>query len=102
MACDICLRRAHLVALLSPWIAGLLDRPRRRPRALLSLSDSELIAAVRAGGDHGAERFLERFEPRFARNELERASVAALCGHEDGYPSGLRDLSDAPAALFIA
>jgi DNA processing protein len=102
MACDACLRRAHLVALLSPSIAGLLDRPRRRPRALLSLPDPELIAAVGTRGDHDAERFLERFEPRDARRELERAAVAALCAHEDGYPAGLRDLPDAPAALFLA
>jgi DNA processing protein len=101
-ACDACLRRAYLVALLAPWIAGLLDGPRRRTRALLALPDTDLIAAVGRHDDHGAERFLEQFEPPKAREELHLAAVDALCRHDDAYPAGLRELPDAPAALFCA
>ena len=102
MACDACLRRAYLVALLAPWVAGLLDRPGPRPGGLLSLPDDELIAAVGARHGHGAERFLQSFQPRSARREIEQALLAAVCLHEDEYPAGLRDLPDAPAALFLA
>ena len=101
MACDACLRRAYLVALLAPWIAGLLDGSRPRARALLSLPDRELIEAVGGRAGPGAERFLEEFEPREARVELERASVHAACLHDALYPGGLHELTDSPAVLFI-
>ncbi|MFN2617152.1 MAG: DNA-processing protein DprA [Thermoleophilaceae bacterium] len=99
-ACDSCLRRAYLVAFLAPRIAGLLDSPRRRTRALLALPDQELVAAVGRPEDPGAEDFLERFEPREARSELEDAAVVAICRHESDYPSGLRELPDAPPVIF--
>jgi DNA processing protein len=99
-ACDACLRRGYLVGLLAGHIAGLLDGRRHRPAELLGLEDVELAMAV--GGSHTDEalQFLAHFEPRRARADLERADVQAVCRHRDSYPEPLRDLGDAPAALF--
>ena len=61
-ACDACLRRAHLIGLLAPRIAGLLERPRSRAAGLLALPDAELLAAA-AGADAGeAAAELEAFD----------------------------------------
>lgn len=99
-ACDACLRRGYLIGLLAGRIAGLLDRPRRRPAGLLSLDDAELAMAVGGDGADEAIAFLGRFEPRRARADLRRAGVTAACGHGELYPAVLRDLGDPPAALF--
>jgi DNA processing protein len=99
-ACDDCLRRAHLIGLVSARIAGLLDRPGARAPGLLALSDSDLIAAV-AGERAGEVRAeLRGFDPAAERARLDALSVAAACPHGDGYPARLRDLTDPPAALF--
>ena len=100
-ACDACLRRGHLLGHLAPRIAALLDRPRGRAPALLALPDRELIAAV--AGDRGAGPavgFLERFDAGEARERMDDAGVGAVCRHGSAYPAGLRNLDDAPAALF--
>jgi DNA processing protein len=99
-ACDACLRRGYLVGLLAGRIAGLLDRPRRRPVGLLSLGDAELAVAVGGAGKAEALDFLGRFEPGRARADLRHAGVGAVCRHRDGYPGVLRDLDDPPAVLF--
>jgi DNA processing protein len=98
-ACDRCLRRAQLIGLLAPRIAGLLD-PRRRASGLLALDDADLVRAVCGSDDRDARCFLERFDPTRARERLAELGLRATCRHGDGYPAALRDLSDPPAALF--
>jgi DNA processing protein len=99
-ACDDCLRRAHLIGLLSGRIAGLVDRPGARAPGLLALPDGELIAA--AAGDLGGEvrQRLRRFDAGAERARLDELAVDASCPHGDGYPVRLGDLDDPPAALF--
>ncbi len=79
-ACDGCLRRAHLVARLAPRIAGLLDRPRRRPRGLLSLDDERLVAAVVGTGDAEVRAWLEAFDAQ-AQRELLTTMDASAASH---------------------
>jgi DNA processing protein len=101
-ACDPCLRRALLVALLAGRIAGLLDRPTTRVPGLLALPEAELAAAV---GGPRAESVLEALEARDLRADrraFERAGVASVCRHSQAYPPLLEDLADAPAVLFVA
>jgi DNA processing protein len=99
-ACDACLRRAHLVGLLAPRIAGLLDRPGRRPAGLLRLPEDELLAAVGGGRVGDLRAAMARFRPAEERERLERLSIHALCRHDASYPRPLGDLEDPPAVLF--
>jgi DNA processing protein len=101
-ACDSCLRRALLVAMLAGRIAGLLDRPTTRVAGLLALPEAELVAAV---GGPRAEWVLEALADRDLdadRLAFRDAGVAAVCRHSGEYPRLLEDLADAPAVLFAA
>jgi DNA processing protein len=100
-SCDACLRRAHLLGRLSARISGLLDHPRRRAAGLLALSDDDLIAAVAADQIDSLRGFVEDFDPAAARHRLVETDIEAVCRHSEGYPAGLRDLTDPPAALFV-
>lgn len=99
-ACHACLRRAHLVAHLAPRIAGLLDRPSRRPRGLLALTDERLIAAVVGTADQEARRCVEEFDSDPVRAELARKGCFAACRHAEAYPPGLAELVDPPPVVF--
>src|SRR3954454_2628235 len=99
-ACHGCLRRAHLVAHLAPRIAGLLDRPSRRPRGLLALPDERLIAAVAGTHDHEARRRLEEFDSGPVREELARKACFAVCLHARDSPQHLIDLVVPPPVVF--
>jgi DNA processing protein len=99
-ACDPCLRRALLIAMLAARIAGLLDRPSTRVAGLLALPEPELLEAL--GGerveylrDFLDARDLDRDRERFA--ELD---VQTTCRHSPAYPPQLEELGDAPAVLF--
>ena len=99
-ACDACLRRAHLLGLLAPRIADLLDRPGRRAPGLLALSEDDLIAGVAGAGADEVRSALKRFDVAAERDRLDALGVHAVCRHGAGYPGSLTDLSDPPAALF--
>lgn len=100
-ACDACLRRGHLVGVLAPHIAGLLDRRRKRPGGLLSLPDEELVKAVGSSESKSdAYAFLESFEAAGARDRLRASGVGSSCVHAGAYPRALLALTDAPTALF--
>jgi len=101
-ACDACLRRALLVALLATRIAGLLDRPRSRVAGLLGLPEEALLAAVAGPQADGVLEALEGIDLRAKRRSFEQAQVAAVCRHSSAYPPLLEDLADAPAVLFVA
>ena len=99
-ACSQCLRRALLVGLLAPRIAGLLDRPRSGLAGLLALPEPELVAAV--AGDR-AEQVLDALDTRDVdadRAAFEEAGVETVCRHAPAYPLPLAELADAPAVLF--
>ncbi len=100
-ACDACLRRSWLVARL----AGAIELARRRQRHLreiLALPDDTLIDALGgwAGEDVAAER--DRVDLGALRVATAHAQLEAVCRHDSRYPAPLGDLSDAPAALFVA
>lgn len=96
-ACDDCLRRAWLLGML----ADHLDRGRRHAGAL-ALCDGDLIAGFGGAGAPELARRHRAFDPRRARERVGQAGLRSACRHGGGYPSRLRDLGDAPAALFIA
>ena len=66
------------------------------------MTDEDLIAAL--GGDRRAtiERAHEAFDPVRAREHLTASAIAAICRHDDGYPSRLLEAEDAPAVLHVA
>jgi DNA processing protein len=99
-ACDSCLRRAHLVGLLAPRVAGLLDRPARRPMGLLALPEDELLSAVAGERADDMRVAVGRFRPDEERGRLERLAVHPVCRHDASYPLPLGDLEDPPAVLF--
>jgi DNA processing protein len=101
-ACDDCLRRAVLVAMLAGRIAGMLDRPTSRVAGVLALPEPELAAAV--AGRH-ADAVLEALGARDLdadRCAAREAGIATVCRHADAYPAALEDLADAPPVLFAA
>jgi DNA processing protein len=101
-ACDRCLRRALLVAMLAARIAGLLDRPARRTAGLLALPEAELVAAVAGPRAESVLEALRVRDMRADRQACEQAGVAPVCRHSEAYPPLLAELTDAPAVLFVA
>jgi DNA processing protein len=99
-ACDACLRRAHLIGLLAPRIADLLDRPGRRAPGLLGLPEADLLAGVAGRDSDEVRAALRRFDVDAERDRLAALGVHAGCRHGSGYPESLSDLTDAPAVLF--
>ncbi|HKQ43604.1 MAG TPA: DNA-processing protein DprA [Pseudonocardia sp.] len=99
-ACDACLRRAMLIAMLAGRISGLLNRPRGRVAGLLGLPERDLLEV--AGGPR-AELVAQALSERDLdadRDAFERTGVTAVCRHSRHYPPPLEDLDDAPAVLF--
>lgn len=98
-ACDGCLRRTHLLAVLSPFI----DRIRARygrPDELLALDDHDLVAGLTGKQRGGVEGVLGGFEPGRLREVVADAGQVATCRHDDGYPEPLGHLAGPPAVLF--
>jgi DNA processing protein len=98
-ACERCLRRAWLIAGLSPRIERALEgAPGRRTGRLLGLRDSELPMALPTG-DEGERR--KAPPPAAMREAIASADAWACCRHDDAYPAALRDLgAQGPACLF--
>jgi DNA processing protein len=98
-ACERCLRRAWLIAGLSPRIERALESaPGRRTGELLGLSDSELRRALPNG--RASDR-REEPSPAAMREAIASADAWACCRHDDAYPAPLRDLgTQVPACLF--
>ncbi|HWH43181.1 MAG TPA: DNA-processing protein DprA [Thermoleophilaceae bacterium] len=91
---------------LAPRLAALLGEsptPGKRRGRLLALPDAELIEATCCAERRAeAHSLLETFDPARAREALLTVEVEAVCRHALTYPSGLSDLDDAPAVLFVA
>lgn len=100
-ACDVCLRRTALVAMLAPHIEHA-RRHRRHIAELLALPGADLVSALAGERRHDIERALEAFEPDVARDRAARAGLHVCCRHDQGYPPRLAQTADAPAMLHIA
>jgi DNA processing protein len=98
-ACQDCLRRGWLLAVLSTRLAYH-ARDRARLLALLALGDDELVQAI--GGRRRGE--LRARYARFTREDLKwEKGVETICRHHPGYPRGLRIAGDrAPRMLHLA
>lgn len=100
-ACGDCLRRSWLLARLGGWIQNVVDnRDGRRSAELLRLDNETLVDAI-AGKE--ADRILS-WTATLSESELVAALRAAgcwaCCRHHDDFPEGLRDGADAPVALI--
>jgi len=98
--CDACLRRSWLIARLAGHIEVAWSA--RRGRAgLLTLPDDELVAAL--GGAHRdvIAREHERFRPADLRRRCTADGIAALCRCDPRYPTGVAELADPPAVLYV-
>jgi DNA processing protein len=102
-ACEACLKRGALIAMLARPIAAVLrpnDR-RGRPAGLLALGNKELIEAVAGDERPSIERAMARFRPAAARAKLAAADSDAVCRHADEYPARLLQLGDPPNPLYV-
>ncbi|HEU4976849.1 MAG TPA: DNA-processing protein DprA [Baekduia sp.] len=99
-ACDACLRRSLLVAVVAGGIE--VARRQRRPlRDVLALDEDDLLAAV---GGRKADELRERLDRSSLvelRRAVELAELDAVCRHDPGYPSQLLDDRSAPAVLYV-
>lgn len=95
-ACEGCLRRSALIALVAPRIEGLLGK-RRRAGALLTLAEDDLLAALGLGPEAAAGA--DAPGEILARGEA--AGLAAICRHADAFPARLHDLLDPPPVLWV-
>jgi DNA processing protein len=102
-ACDACLRRGRLLALVAPRVTDLLRDPkRRRSPGLLSLPEDELLAAAGGPRADAVRRTIGRFDAGAERALLDASRVRAACRHGEGYPPRLLQLADPPAAIYAA
>ena len=100
-ACELCLRRTHLVGMLATRIERT-GRGRAALGGLLALPDDDLVSGLGARHDRALHIARERFEAARAREEMARHRLTAVCRHAAGYPAPLLDLDDAPAMLHVA
>lgn len=100
-ACPECLRRAHLLALLGPYIEKIATGAvGSRSPELLRLSSEDLVAV--AAPNDGPELLgrTELISERSLREGLAAAGCWACCRHGALYPDCLREAADAPWALI--
>jgi DNA processing protein len=97
-ACIECLTRARLIEVLAPRIERLVSL-RRPVRRLLALPSPELLEAT--GVPKGRQaRLLAEAAAAAEADQAIAIDGAAVCVHDPGYPGPLRELPDAPHALF--
>jgi DNA processing protein len=100
-ACPECLRRAHLLAHLAPYIEKIATgSPGKRSPELLRLDNEDLAAAAapRVAAQILAQVAATSEDRLYA--ELASAGCWACCRHDPLFPVGLRDAADAPWALI--
>ena len=99
-ACPDCLTRARLLEGLASRIELLASRPQRPVRQLLNLSNVDLLQAT--GVPEGDRRALVAAARAAAAADADRpgSDGGVVCLHDDAYPARLRELPDAPWALF--
>jgi DNA processing protein len=97
--CDACLRRAGLLARLSPWIEHARHGTTALPE-ILALPSDKLVRAV-GGNDAGSiAAEIERFDADAARQAVADAGLSAVCRHDAAFPPRLLHARDAPTVLF--
>lgn len=99
-ACDACLRRSMVVALLAGGID--LARKQRRPlREVLALHEDELVAAL-GGAPSSATRWrIAHLDLAAVRRAVQARELRTVCRHGGGYPAQLLDDRSAPAVLYL-
>jgi DNA processing protein len=98
--CPACARRSWLVGRL----AGHLEHrraDRARIREVLALDDAGLIAALAGRHATGIAAEREALEAEALPAAWTAAGVRSVCRHDPAYPSGLADLTDAPAVMHV-
>ena len=99
-ACPACLRRTWLLGRLAPYIEKIAtSRGGTRSPQLLGLGDEDLVekAAPKDGRRLLAE--VQALPERELREAIAASGCWAVCRHDDGYPSGLGEGAEPPAAL---
>ena len=96
-ACDDCLRRTWLLAVL----AGYLDRVRDRIDELLPLDDVELITAVTGRQREMVLMDYERFSVQDRRLHCADLGIDPVCRCDPAYPQRLLALPAPPAVLHL-
>jgi DNA processing protein len=100
-ACPDCLRRSWLLALLGPYIEKIATGAiGSRSPELLRLSNEDLVAAAAPKVAGQLLGRIEALNEQYLAAELLAAQCWSCCRHDDLYPEGLRDASDAPWALI--
>ncbi|MBV9839418.1 MAG: DNA-protecting protein DprA [Solirubrobacterales bacterium] len=97
-ACGRCLKRSWLLARLS----GNLDLERRRLTELLALPDRELVHALAGRQRKPVLAEYGDLDSSALRACAGQAGLEVICACDGDYPAGLRELENAPAALYVA
>ena len=97
-ACEACLRRTLLLALLSPFLDRVRDRY-GRPDELLAIGDEDLIAGLAGSRRSAVARAYEAYDLDEALRRIERSGQSVCCVHKPAYPERLRDLAAPPTVL---
>src|SRR4051812_16476222 len=97
-ACADCLTRARLIEALAPRI-NCMASTRRPVRQLLALTNQELLDATGVPEARQAQLLREAALAAEA-DAVPVGDRGAVCIHDDAYPQRLRELPDAPHALF--
>lgn len=97
-ACDRCLARSWLIQRLG----GHLDRVGNRAAEVLTLPDSDLIAALAGRQRSAVERELRGLDLSKLRANASAAGIELICRCEPAYPAQLRSLDGPPAVLHVA
>jgi len=100
LPCDECARSSWLLARLAAHVDIHWHHWHTR-RALLQLTDEQLIASVARGDVTRVTREYGRFDPATLRAACAARDVVALCRHDPRYPARLRALPDLPAVLYV-
>jgi DNA processing protein len=100
-ACAACLSRTWLIARLAGSIE-IARHHKRRLREILALSEEQLVAGLGGARASAIAEEFERLDVDALREAVEGSGLEAVCRHDPAYPARLRDLEDAPAALFVA
>lgn len=100
-ACVECLRRSRLLAHLAPYIEKIATgAPGARAPELLRLSNEDLAAAAAPKVAAQVLASVEAAPKERLDADLAAARCWTCCRHDDCYPPGLRDATDAPWALI--
>ena len=100
-ACDPCLRRARLLAVLAPYLEKSASASRgRRVAELLAQDDEDLISAIAPRRVIKIRTEANAITPGALRAEAEAVGCWSTCKHREDYPAGLRNLGDGPGAIF--